>query len=338
MGLRRRQWIAIALISVLVLFLLVSCGTKKPETIVKGLTKKVENLEGYKAKGTLVLQTGQLPQQYDVDVWHKKPDFYRIALTNREKSITQIILRNAEGVFVLTPHLNKSFRFQSGWPDRQGQVYLFESLVNSVNDDVERVLVKENKSYMFHVKANYQNRTLTSQKVWFAVDGLAPEKVQVLNADEQVLVELTFHEFTYDPKFEQDAFDMERNMTSSNGLQSHDSSDATIWPVEPTYTPAGVIQSGIEEIEQQEGIVYRITYDGIYSYTITIEQPKEFMVIAPMGEPVDLGFTLGALTQNEDMLTLRFSYEGFDFSIRSANLPPKEMERVAMSVFGLVGK
>ena len=32
-----------------------------------------------------------------------------------QKDQSQIILRNEEGVFVLTPALNKSFRFQSDW-------------------------------------------------------------------------------------------------------------------------------------------------------------------------------------------------------------------------------
>lgn len=321
----------------MVVFLLASCGTKKPETIVKSLTKKVENITGYKAKGTLILQTGQLPQQYDVDVWHKKPDFYRIALTNREKSITQIILRNADGVFVLTPHLNKSFRFQSGWPDRQGQVYLFESLVNSVIDDPERVLVKDKNSYLFHVKANYQNRTLSSQKIWFDEDAYTPQKVQVLNADSIVLVELVFNEFQFDPSFDNDAFDMERNMTGYNNAQPQ-ADEQAVSPIVPSYTPDGVFQTSIEEIEREDGIVYQLQYDGRYRYTITVEHPKELMVIAPTGEPIDLGFTVGVLTQNEDLNILRFSHDGVDFSIRSDNLPIVEMEKVASSVFLQLGK
>lgn len=328
------------LAAMMVVFLLASCGTKKPETIVKSLAKKVENLKGYKARGTLTLQTGQLPQQYDVDVWHQKPDFYRIALTNREKSITQIILRNAEGVFVLTPHLNKSFRFQSGWPDRHGQVYLFESLVNSVIDDAERVMMKENKSFVFHVKANYQNRTLSSQRIWFTQDDLIPEKVQVLNADSIVLVELAFNEFQFDPKFENDAFDMERNMTGYNGMNHPDASDVSLWPIEPSYMPDGVVLRGIDHITREDGLVIELAYEGKYEYTVTEEPSKELMVIAPIGEPVDLGlgFTVGTITQNEQMKILRFSYEGIDFTIRSEDMPAAEMEKVASSVFGQLGK
>lgn len=296
-------------------------------------------MTGYKAKGTLTLQTGQMPQQYDVEVWHKKPDFYRIALTNREKSITQIILRNTDGVFVLTPHLNKSFRFQSGWPDRQGQVYLYESLVNSVVDDEDRILVKDNDYYLFHVKANYQNRTLSSQKIWFDENHLRPHKVQVLNSDAIVLVELTFNEFTFDPKFEDGAFDMDKNMTSYQQLRPAVDADIdSLSPILPNYIPTGVYLAGVDTIEREDGIVYELHYDGAYHFTITQERPKELMVIAPLGEPIDLGFTVATLTLDNDISVMRFSYEGVDFSLRSDDLPIEEMEKIATSFYGQFGK
>jgi hypothetical protein len=191
---------------------------------------------------------------------------------------------------------------------------------------------------MFHVKANYQNRTLSSQKIWFAQDDLVPQKVQVLNTDSIVLVEVSFNEFKFDPKFEDDAFDMERNMTGYNTQQMFESNDATLWPVEPSYMPEGVYQSGIDENHLVDGLVLELTYDGRYQYTITEERPKEIEVIAPAGEPILLGFTVGTLTQNDQKKILRFSYEGVDFSIMSEDMPVDEMEKVASSVFGQVGK
>ena len=40
------------------------------------------------------------------------------------KDQSQIILRNEEGVFVLTPALNKSFRFQSDWPQNSSRLFI----------------------------------------------------------------------------------------------------------------------------------------------------------------------------------------------------------------------
>lgn len=56
----------------------------------------------------MTMQTSSTPMEYDVEVWYEKPTNYRVALTSKQRGITQIILRNNEGVFVLTPHLKKA--------------------------------------------------------------------------------------------------------------------------------------------------------------------------------------------------------------------------------------
>src|SRR5699024_2823393 len=107
--------------------------------------------ETYKSSGTMALIAGEEAQEYLVDVWYKSPDYYRIALTNEQHDITQIVLKNDDGVFVLTPHLNKSFRFQSDWPTDKGQVYLYQTLVSSVVEDEARQFTvdEDTSAYVF---------------------------------------------------------------------------------------------------------------------------------------------------------------------------------------------
>ncbi len=119
---------------------------KDAGAVVKDLDRVINKLDSYQGSGTMVLHTGQQPQEYQVEVWYQNPHYYRIALTNEKKDITQIVLKkNDEGVFVLTPHLNKSFRFQSEWPEKQGQVYLFQSLAHSILNDNDRQFTTDDK-------------------------------------------------------------------------------------------------------------------------------------------------------------------------------------------------
>ncbi len=207
---RRIKWIAAVIVSVTVL--LAGCGTKDAESVVKDLGKVVSDMESYKGTGTMTLLTGQQPLEYQVEVWYQKPDFYRIALKNKEKDISQIVLRNDDGVFVLTPHLNKSFRFQSDWPKNQGQVYLYQTLVESIKLDNSRQFTTENEAYVFDVMANYQNGSLARQKIWLNKKDYRPDHVQVSDANGTVVVEVKFDSFEFGPAFEKDAFDMAKNM------------------------------------------------------------------------------------------------------------------------------
>ncbi|MBP1996104.1 outer membrane lipoprotein-sorting protein [Paenibacillus eucommiae] len=212
---RRVTWMVAVVMCLVVV--LVGCGGKKDAgSVVKDLDHVISGMDSYQGSGRMVLNTGQQPQEYQVDVWYMNPHFYRISLTNAEKDINQIVLRNDEGVFVLTPHLKKSFRFQSDWPDNQGQVYLYQSLVQSILNDKDRQFTAEKDDYVFDVLANYQNEMLVRQRIWLDKKGLMPKQVEVSDANKNVLVKVEFTSFEFGKKFEKDSFDMNRNMTSWN--------------------------------------------------------------------------------------------------------------------------
>ncbi|KQX51933.1 outer membrane lipoprotein-sorting protein [Paenibacillus sp. Root444D2] len=213
---RRVTWV-VAVVMCLAM-VLAGCGMGKKDagSIVKDLDHVISKSGSYQASGSMILNTGQQPQEYQVEVAYSPEHFYRISLTNAGKDVTQIVLRNEEGVFVLTPHLKKSFRFQSDWPENQGQVYLFQSLAKSIIADKDRQFTTDNDAYVFDVAANYQNEQLSRQKIWLNKKTLAPKQVQVSDANKNVLVQVNFTNFEFDAKFDKDYFQMERNMTSWN--------------------------------------------------------------------------------------------------------------------------
>lgn len=161
---RRFTWVIALVVSLSLV--LAGCGKKDAGAVVKDLDGVINKLDSYQGVGRMVLNTGQEPQEYQVEVWYQNPHYYRISLKNDKKDITQIVLRNDDGVFVLTPHLNKSFRFQSDWPENQGQVYLYQSLVQSIIMDKDRQFITDPNAYVFDVMANYQNGSLARQKIW----------------------------------------------------------------------------------------------------------------------------------------------------------------------------
>lgn len=319
------------------------CGPKGVEDIVGDLKTKMDKMTGYKMNAKLTLQTGKDPQTYDVEVWHNKPDFYRVALTSKEREITQIILRNQEGVFVLTPHLNKSFRFQSGWPENHAQVYLYESLVRSILDDEQRVFTEEEGKYAFEVKADYQNRSLTTQKIWLGTD-LAPVKVDVMDTNKNVMVTVDFANFEADAKFDSDSFNKDRNMetsmlpsipTMANG-ESSEEPKGSFGVIQPTYVPEGVTFTGVQKADTPEGPQVVLRYKGDYNFTLIEERPKAATVSYPSGEIIDLGHTVAVMT-GEQKKTMTWTYDGVEYLL-TGDLQEEEMISVAKSTFNQIGK
>ncbi|CAM4337647.1 outer membrane lipoprotein-sorting protein [Paenibacillus endophyticus] len=215
---RRMTWTA-AIILCLSL-VLAACGTKDAESVVKELDKVVNSMESYQGSGTMTLRTGQQPLEYKVEVSYQKPQYYRIKLTNEEKDITQIVLRNDDGVFVLTPKLNKVFRFQSDWPQNQGQVYLYQTLVQSILVDNSRQFVIDEDNYVFDVMANYNNGSLARQKIWLNKADYKPVQVEVSDTNAAVMVEVKFDNFDFGPKFDKAVFETEANMKATPSSQT----------------------------------------------------------------------------------------------------------------------
>jgi len=321
-------------------------GTKTPEDVVGDLSSTLDKMAGYKTNAVLTLSTGSTPQEYDVQVWYAKPTNYRVALTSKQRNITQIILRNDEGVFVLTPHLNKSFRFQSGWPENNGPLYLYETLARSIIEDTDRQLKMDEKQYVFEVKANYSgNRSLTKQKIWLTEE-FKPTRAEIMDENMNTLVEIKFTDFTFNPEFDKDAFDKDRNMTGAlpaiptmgqpEGPKKQPSSQFGV--IQPTYAPQGVNLDGIEPVKRNGEQVVVLEYKGAYNYRLIESRPTATTVTYEQGMPIDLGFTIGVLTETGDQKrALTWELDGVEFTL-TGDLPEEEMVKVANSTYGIGGK
>src|SRR5699024_2038803 len=150
---------------------------------------QLQDMNGYKLTAEMKMNTGKEERNYDIDVWYKKgkTDFYRVGLENEADEGGQVILKNDEGVFVLTPALQKSFKFQTEWPENSSQPYLYQSIVQDVLADKEANFSAEEDHYVFMAKTNFQNNTnMPYQKVYFDKKTYMPNAVQVMDKDKEV--------------------------------------------------------------------------------------------------------------------------------------------------------
>lgn len=322
---RRFTWMLTIVIALS--FVLAACGKKDADGVVKDLDKVVAQLESYQGSGTMTLYTGDKPQEYKVEVWYQNPSFYRIALTNAQKDVTQIVLRNEQGVFVLTPSLNKSFRFQSDWPENQGQVYLYQTLARSILSDSSRQFESDKESYIFEVAANYNTHALVRQKIWLAKDNYAPKQVQVSDAEAKVVVEVKFDKFDFDAKFDKNSFDMQHNLDTaaqdSQGTLLEVDENGMLVEKTPADEAAGA--NGDAASNDAEG--------GTTATPATPALTEPFGVIIPTYLPDGVLYQDDQAVEGADRTTVLLRYDGtYQFTLsetrspdRTASLVPGEL-------------
>ncbi len=344
----------------------IGCTRQDANTVIQDLEKSMDRLQGYQAQGTMVLHTGKNPQKYDVEVWYKEPHFYRIHLSSEGKDVTQIVLKNNEGVFVLTPELKKSFRFQSNWPENQGQVYMYQSLVKSVLQDDKRTFTTEGDHLVFQVKADYHNELLMQQRVWLHKKSMAPKRVEVIDQQQKVVIEFDYTSFDFEAKFDDHAFDKEHNLlsatftelstttdlrsqesalqtqdsalqTQESALQTQDSLQQSFGIIEPAYLPSGVEKQDMTQVKLGEQQAILLRYQGTFHFNLLEHRPQAKMVLLQSAEIVDLGYTHAVLSGHTHK-TFTWMSEGVEFRLTSTDLPVAEMIKIAHAMRGQSGK
>lgn len=319
---------------IMLLLALSACGQKSQTDVVAALNKKMEALTSYKAEAKMTLQMGTEAQVYNVEIWHKDPSFYRVHLKNQAKDQSQMILRNKEGVYVLTPALNKSFKFQSEWPENSSQAYLYESLIKDITEDKSATFKEVDHQYVFETKTRYQNnKMLPYQQIILNKKDLSPVSVKVMDPDKNVLVTVEFAHVKFDPSFDKDAFEMEKNMTSAQ-LEVPVMTDVQ----DPSFSvkyPAdidGMSLTEEKEMKTENGQRVVLVYEGEKNFTLIQEKAEvvqaKIVTTNVNGNPINLGFTVGALAEN--MIT--WTFEGVNYTLASQDLTPEEMIEVAQTV------
>jgi outer membrane lipoprotein-sorting protein len=333
-GMKRKLILLFA--GLMVMLVLTACGAKSQEDVVKELNSKLGDLNSYKVNAKMTLQMGAEPQVYDVEIWHKDPTYYRVNLKNAKQDQSQMILRNDEGVFVLTPALNKSFKFQSDWPQNSSQAYLYESLIEDIVADKEAKFEATKDHYVFETKTRYQNnKMLPVQEIKLNKKDLSPAVVKVMDPDHNPLVTVEFSKVKFDANFDQDDFDMKKNMTGAQlGLPAMAEASGEEFVIKyPSAEIPGVSLIEEKELTIEDGKRAILTYGGgDKSFTLIQEKAEVVQTSGSSsyvnGEPVDLGFTVGALTER----SITWTQDGVDYKIASNDLTPEEMVMLARSV------
>ena len=93
---------------------------------------------------------------------------------------------------MVTPTLNKSFKFQSEWPSNSSQSYILSSLLNDIKNDENMTLEQKDDNYIITTTVNYPNNSsLTYQKIYFDKD-MNIEQVEVYDNEDIVNIKVAF--------------------------------------------------------------------------------------------------------------------------------------------------
>ena len=314
------------------LILVTGCGKYDEDDALKDLENKIDN--SYYLEGNLEIVNNDEVYNYEVKSSYKKNDNYKVVLLNKSNNHEQVILKNNEGVFVVTPALNKSFKFQSDWPYNNSQIYLLQSVVNDIKRDNKKDFKKTKDGYIFTTEVNYpNNRKLVKQEI-FLDKNLNIKKIKVYDDSGIPLITMNYKKIDYSPTFKKNYFSLEKIKESSKEeekVKQVSSIDDSIYPLS---LPVGTKLSTEEKVSKTNGERVILTFEGEKPFLLVEETANvfdEFTVIPTNGDPYILQDSVGVLGTN----SLNWTTGGIEYYIVSDVLNQNELIEIASSISSL---
>lgn len=310
------------------------CGAPSKEDVMKKLSGKWNDEKGYEIQATMEIKTGAEPRKYDVEVWHTKPEFYRVHVTQEGSKDSQMIVRNDDGVFVVTPSLGKTYKFQSDWPSQNSQAYLIGALSEDIKADKNATMTEEDKTYIFETETrNNHKKVLPTQQIHINKKTLLPTHVSVLDENKEEQIRIVFKQVTLgtERKAKDYAVELNNDEVDTEKDDEIESEEETgLKTYYPTVEWMGVTLLNEEVIKNEGASRSFMTFGGEKEFTIIQERASRpsKLPVSLEGDPVDLGFAVAAITDK----SIRWETEGISFFIASDTLTQDEMIEVALSM------
>ena len=315
--------------------LLAGCGKYNDKNLVKDLSKKVESSSSYHLTGTLEIYRNEEKYSYDVDSTYMKGDYFKVNLLNKNNNHEQIILRNAEGIYVLTPSLNKSFKFQSDWPYNNSQIYLLQPIITDLNSDKDRTFEKKKDGYIITSKVNYSTeKDFCKQKVYVDAEKNIT-KVEILDKDNNIKMMLNVIDIEFNKKIDKDTFEASKylKVIEGNDNSKNEEKDSKTSKVEdivyPMYVPVDTYLTAQDVVKTDDGERVILTFTGESSFTVvqeTLEDVNSTNYI--YGDPYLILDTVGSITD----YSVSWISNGIEYSVMSDTMNVDELLTVAQSI------
>ncbi len=242
-------------------------------------------------------------------------------------------------VYVVTPSLNKSFKFQSDWPYNNSQSYLVSSLLEDIKEDTNKIYEEVNDGYVITTKVNYpNNQKLVNQKIYIDKN-IDIKKVEVLDTNNNVQIKMEFNKIDLNSEFKDDYFKLNTLITETkeevknNEINEEKTKETAKLEdiIYPMYLPSNTYLTNKEKVDKNDGERMILTFDGDSSFMLieeTVSMPSEHEIIPTYGELELMSDSIAVVNDN----SVNWISNGVEYYVISDVISKNELLDVARSI------
>jgi len=322
----------------LVIGLVAGCGAPTSQNMKPKLNAQIETMtkQNYKSTATMTVQMDNNSQTYYVETWYESPDAYRIALGESANQINQVIVRNGSGMFIVSPSLQKVFRFNGDWAQNQGHIYLYTQILQQLTSGDKVSVKKDHGALNFDMPVTPANDVVTKEHVELNASTLQPKQVVLYDSENKAVVTLNFEKFETPAKFADADFNPNKVAESFGSKTTLASADTQPFGyMEPSITGLGDKMADLQEVNTND---YLLRYTGNHPFVLSEFRPAPGVSGVAGATLVDMYGIPAIYNGTEQAHQLTWVHNGVEFALTSDKLSMDEMKQIAITTVGSVGK
>lgn len=303
------------------------------DTSRKDLKKIGEELTSYHMEANMdITNTNDDIRKFYVNVDYMKGevDHFRISLIDKEINQEQIMIRNSDGVYVLTPKLNQVYEFKGDYPLNTPKPYLYHSIIQEIEKDNYEAK-KTSDGYIINATMEYKNHpTWCKQEIKLSKD-LKPVWVNIYDSNNNLVVAINFIKVEFNIGMDKSLFDVNANIEKSKEEVISSSKQLEDLPLIPKVDENKTSLKEQTEVTIDGNKMYILSYTGDINFTLVqkdIKANDEVDSKVVSGELVSMYTGIGYYENN----TLTFIIDEREFQIYSPTLSVSEMLEIVSSM------
>lgn len=301
----------------------------RPKSFEKKADAVFNDLTSYTLKGEMEINKGEDIKNYIMEVNYKKTEnnqLFKVSLFDKNLNQEQILLRNEEGVFVVTPSLNQIFKFEGDWPLNSPKPYLIQTMFDVLKQEDTKT-EKTKDGTLIKSNVNYpNNKTYKYQEILFDKDS-KPISVHIYDENKTLQLQILFSSVEYNNPIEDVLFESPKNLENTVSSYILDKSDLPLYPV--SVFESKLVNSNVYEVNGE--MRHILEYQGEKNFTVvqTLKDIKEeTQTVFKSGEMID---TIEMVGFYDGGSCLGY-YQNVEMNVYSQDLTVDEMMQVMQSL------
>lgn len=313
--------------------LITGCGKKDNERIKTSFINKINDTKSYLLKANMEVYNEEETFTYTIEASYLKDNFYKVKMINQTNNHEQILLRNKDAVYVVTPSLNKSFKFQSKWPDNSSQSYLLKQIVKDITNDTNseikeldgNIIIKSAVNYPNNPELKYQNTTIDK-------DGNIKSN-EVYDEQNNIKIKVLFMNVDYKVSLKEQDFKIEDYIKENECQDCEEEKKTSVIDniIYPLFIPSNTYLTSSDKVATENGDRVILTFSGDKNFVLIEEASNiadEFEIIPVYGDPLIISDTVGAMGAN----SLMWTKNDISYYLTGNDLTTKELLSIGESI------